>query len=59
MIVHDELAATEVPQLLVCPKFPDVAMLAILNGPVPPLVSDTVIAVLVVPTVWLGNVSAV
>jgi hypothetical protein len=59
LIVHDELAATEVPQLLVCPKFPDVAMLAILNGPVPPLVSDTVIAVLVVPTVWLGNVSAV
>jgi hypothetical protein len=51
LIVQVALAATLVPQLLVWAKSPLAAMLEMLNAPVPLLVSVSVCAALVVPTI--------
>ena len=59
LIVQNEPAASEVPQLFVSAKFPDAAILVMVSAAVPPFVSVTGIAVLVVFTVWLAKVSDV
>jgi hypothetical protein len=50
-------AATELPQLSVSAKSPLAEILVIVKLTVPVLVSVTVCAALVVPTVWLANVN--
>jgi len=59
LIVQNEPAATDVPQLFVWPKFPDTEMLEMLSAAVPPLVSVTGCALLVVFTAWLAKFRAV
>jgi hypothetical protein len=62
-IVQLPLAATVLPQVLVCPKSPalapPMAMLAIVNGPVPEFVKLTVCAVAVTPTLVSVNATTV
>src|SRR5207249_4739449 len=61
LIVHCAPAATEVPQLLVCPKSPllapVMAMLEMFNVAEPMLLRVTACAALVVPTISFGNPS--
>jgi hypothetical protein len=60
LTVQDPLAATLEPQLCVTPNtLLALAMLLIVSAALPVLVSVTLRAALVVPTVWLVNVSAV
>jgi hypothetical protein len=59
LIVHFAWAATEAPQVLVSAKSPVTETLVIASAVAWLLVSVTTLAPLVVPTVRLGNVSAV
>jgi hypothetical protein len=58
-IVHVPATATEVPQVLVWLKSPLAAIVVIVKGAVPELVSVTDCAALVVPTAWLLKVKLV
>ena len=55
-IVQLAFTARLVPQVLVCAKLPEAAMLLNVSAAVPVLLSVTACVALVVPTVWLANV---
>jgi hypothetical protein len=57
LIVQELPAATLVPQLLICAKFPDCVTLEITSGALPILDKVTGCAALVLPIAWLVNVS--
>src|SRR5271169_2828337 len=59
LMVQLELALSDVPQLSVCEKSPEAAMLMPVKALVPELVSVTGCDVLEVPTTWLANVRLV
>lgn len=56
LMVQLLLAATLVPQVLVCAKSPVATVLEMVSVVAPPLVSVTVCGGLVVPTVWLSKI---